>query len=92
MTLQSEEHVCDEYKKTSSKHLHSHTSYSTQQEFCLYSKKIQVQLPIPITATPEFKSDIGKDILLYKQLHLESSVILTYLFCVYSGCTMAIAF
>lgn len=58
VTLQSEEHVCDEYKKTSSKYLHSHTSYSTQQEFCLYSKKIQVQLPIPITATPEFKSDI----------------------------------
>ncbi|XP_028407114.1 RAB6A-GEF complex partner protein 2-like [Dendronephthya gigantea] len=58
VTLQSEEHVCGDYKKASSKHLHSHTSYSTQQEFCLYSKKIQIQLPIPITATPEFKSDI----------------------------------
>lgn len=58
VTLQSEEHICEEYKKSSSKQLHSHTSYSTQQEFCLYSKKIQVQLPIPITATPEFTSDI----------------------------------
>ena len=63
--LQSEEHVCEEYKKSTTKQLHSHTSYSTQQEFCLYSKKIQVQLPIPITATPEFKSDIGKSVTVY---------------------------
>ena len=38
----------------------THTSHCSYQEHCLHTKKTHIVLPVPITATPEFVSDLGK--------------------------------
>ena len=36
------------------------TCYSKHEEFCLHSSRCHINVPIPLTATPTFTTDIGK--------------------------------
>lgn len=61
VTLQSEEHIPEECRPLNHKSLDvTHTSHCSYQEHCLHTKKTHIVLPVPITATPEFVSDLGK--------------------------------
>lgn len=61
VTLQSEEIVNEDYRITKkglskcSSHL---TNYSQCQEFCLHSQNAQISLPIPLTITPTFETNL----------------------------------
>jgi len=61
VTLQSEEFIPEECRPPNSKSSGvTHLSHCTFQEYCLHTKKTHIVLPVPITATPEFASDLGE--------------------------------
>lgn len=61
VVLQSEETIVPEYRHPSKQSSGvTHTSHSTVHENCLHTKKTHVVLPIPISASPEFTSELGK--------------------------------
>lgn len=69
VTLQSEEQIADECrKKGSSNSGNTVTSYSKHHEFCLHTSKTHISIPIPLTATPGFITDI---VCLRWRLHFE---------------------
>ena len=66
--LQSEEHIpkeCRQPSKSGSSSV-THTSHGSIQENCVSSKKTHIVLPIPMTSTPGFSSELSKYILCYK--------------------------
>ncbi|XP_064620982.1 RAB6A-GEF complex partner protein 2-like [Lineus longissimus] len=67
--LQSEEQISDECKqKTSKAQSSSVVSHTKHHEFCLHTQKTHMSLPIPLTATPSFITDI---VCLRWRLHFE---------------------
>lgn len=58
VTLQSEEIVSETCRKKSSQGV-TVNSYCKHNEFCLHTKKTHICLPIPLTATPGFITDVG---------------------------------
>lgn len=57
VTLQSEESISEECRKKSSQGS-SLTSYVRHQEMCLHTAKSNFSIPVPLTATPSFITDI----------------------------------
>ncbi|KAL4222689.1 Golgi membrane exchange factor (Ric1p-Rgp1p) subunit [Mactra antiquata] len=57
VTLQSEESVAEECRKKAS-HGSSLTSYVRHQDMCLHTEKSNFAIPVPLTATPTFMTDI----------------------------------
>ena len=58
VTLQSDEHISEECRKRVSQGS-AVTSYVRHQETCLHTLKSHFSLPVPLTATPGFITDIG---------------------------------
>lgn len=58
VTLQSEEEISEDYRAKNS-HGSVVSSYSKHHEFCLHTKKTHISVPIPLTASPGFSTDIG---------------------------------
>ncbi|RWS23661.1 RAB6A-GEF complex partner protein 2-like protein [Leptotrombidium deliense] len=58
VTLQSEERIKENYRSKSSKTFTQVTSYSKYHEFCLGTSNTHVILPIPLTVTPAFDTNI----------------------------------
>ncbi|XP_052099381.1 RAB6A-GEF complex partner protein 2-like [Mytilus californianus] len=67
VTLQSEEQISEECRKKPGQGT-SVTSYVKHQEMCLHTAKTHVNIPIPLTATPCFITDI---VCLRWRLHFE---------------------
>lgn len=67
VTLQSEEQISEECRKKPS-HGTALTSYVKHQEMCLHTAKTHINIPIPLTATPCFITDI---VCLRWRLHFE---------------------
>jgi hypothetical protein len=63
VTLQSEEQISEECRKKPSQGT-AVTSYVKHQEMCLHTDKTHINIPIPLTATPCFITDIGKLVIL----------------------------
>ena len=63
VTLQSEEQIAEACRKkgTSQQAATSVTTYSKHHEFCLHTAKTHIAIPVPLTATPGFQTDIGKE-------------------------------
>lgn len=57
-TLQSEEIVTEECRKKS-KDTPMIIPYSNHDEVCLHTCKSHISIPIPLTATPGFSTDLG---------------------------------
>jgi len=68
VSLQSEEVISDECKINPSKPVSSVTSYSKYHEFCLHTSNTQMILPIPLTITPAFTTNM---VSLVWRLHFE---------------------
>ncbi|XP_031548816.1 RAB6A-GEF complex partner protein 2-like [Actinia tenebrosa] len=69
VTLQSEEHIPEEYRPPHCKNSGAiYTSYCSVQEYCLHAKKTHLVLPVPVTVCPEFESDL---VCLKWRLHFE---------------------
>ena len=62
VTLQSEEIISDVCRKKSSQGT-TVNSYCKHHEFCLHTKKTHISLPVPLTATPGFITDVGTHLL-----------------------------
>ena len=58
MTLQSEEQINDGFK-IKAKSLPLISNYSKYEEFCFHTSNTQIILPIPLTITPTFQTEIG---------------------------------
>lgn len=67
ITLQSEEVLRDECRRKP-QHGSCVISYSKHHEFCLFSERSQMILPIPLTVTPAFETDLAS---LKWRLHFE---------------------
>lgn len=67
VTLQSEEQISEECRKKPSQGT-AVTSYVKHQEMCLHTDKTHINIPIPLTATPCFITDI---VCLRWRLHFE---------------------
>jgi len=67
VTLQSEEQI-DELCRKKPSHGTTVTSYSKHCEFCLHTRKTHISVPIPLTATPGFNTDL---VCLRWRLHFE---------------------
>jgi hypothetical protein len=63
VTLQSEEITSEECRKKSNQPLSSIHSHSEIKEYCLYMKKTDVTIQIPVHITPAFVSDIRNKII-----------------------------
>ena len=61
VTLQSEEQVAAEWCREPGRAA-TLTSYGKSHEFCLHTRKTHVSLPIPLTATPAFVTDMGEGV------------------------------
>ena len=59
VTLQSEEQISEECRRKPGQGS-AITSYVKHQEMCLHTVRTHVNLPIPLTATPAFMTDIGE--------------------------------
>lgn len=58
VTLQSEETISEECRKKTAQGS-SITSYVRSQDMCLHTLKSHFNVPVPLTATPGFITDIG---------------------------------
>lgn len=58
MTLQSEEQISEECRRKPSQGT-AVTSYVRHQEMCVHTDRTHINIPIPLTATPGFITDIG---------------------------------
>lgn len=67
VTLQSEERISEECQKKPSQGV-TVTSYSKHEEFCLHTSKTHISVPIPLTSTPGFLTDL---VCLKWRLHFE---------------------
>lgn len=68
VALQSEEVIQEDFQQPGSKQKTPYTSYSKYEECCLNCRQTNFSLPIPITATPGFDSEI---VSLQWRLHCE---------------------
>ena len=59
VTLQSEEQIAEECRRKVG-HGSSYTSYVKHQDMCLHTEKTHINVPIPLSATPGFMTEIGK--------------------------------
>lgn len=59
MSLQSEETVSEECRRKHNQPT-AVTLYAKQQEMCLHTQRTHISIPVPLTVTPGFISDIGK--------------------------------
>ena len=59
VTLQSEEHISEECRQKVCSGTMI-TSYIKHEEMCLNVLQTHVNLPIPLSATPTFMTDIGE--------------------------------
>lgn len=59
VTLQSEEIISEECRKKLNQHLSSVNSHFELKEHCLFLKKSDFSVQIPVSITPTFVSDIG---------------------------------
>ncbi|XP_035666697.1 RAB6A-GEF complex partner protein 2-like isoform X1 [Branchiostoma floridae] len=57
VTLQSEEHIAEECRRKPSQAVAT-MSFSRHHEFCLHTQRGHMILPIPLSATPSFMTDI----------------------------------
>lgn len=60
VTLQSEELLNSNYRRKSSQ-LSNLTSFTKQSEFCLSTSQTYLSLSIPLSCTPSFSMDLGKN-------------------------------
>ncbi|KAL5005057.1 hypothetical protein ScPMuIL_018513 [Solemya velum] len=67
VTLQSEEQIAEECRKKASQGT-AITSYVKHQEMCLHTQNTHISIPVPLTATPGFMTDI---VCLRWRLHFE---------------------
>lgn len=67
VTLQSEEQIAEECRRKVG-HGSSYTSYVKHQDMCLHTEKTHVNIPVPLSATPGFMTDI---VCLRWRLHFE---------------------
>jgi len=59
VTLQSEETISEECRKKTAQGS-AVTSYVRSQDMCLQTLKSHFSVPVPLTATPGFITDIGR--------------------------------
>lgn len=58
VTLQSEEQIAEECRRKVG-HGSSCTSYVKHQDMCLHTQKTHINVPVPLSVTPGFMTDIG---------------------------------
>ena len=64
----------EKFQKQGIKQKTQHTTYSRYEECCVNCRQTSFSLPIPITATPEFTSKVGK-LALFLEISWDGSVV-----------------